>query len=397
MRVCLVYDCLYPHTVGGAERWYGALAAEFVGAGHEVTYLTRRQWRDGETPGTPGVRVVAVSRGGDLYSEEGRRRIRPPLSFAAGVFRHLAANRRRYDAIHTCSFPFFSLFAIRLALVGRGTPLSVDWFEVWTAEYWKRYLGRVGGRLGHAVQRLCARLTPRAYVFSRVHGTRLRAEGARGPVERLTGLYGGSSRPSARPEAAEPLVVFAGRHIAEKRPELIPPAVVEARRRIPGLKGLILGDGPRREAALEAIRRSNAEDFVCAPGFVAAERVESSLRHALCMLLTSEREGYGLVVVEAAAMGTPSVVVAGPDNAAVELIVEGENGYVAPSADAESVADAIVRVHDDGEDLRERTAAWFARSADELSAAGSMRRVVADYAGTSAGRGLDGAAPAARS
>ena len=22
MRICLVYDCLFPYTVGGAERWY---------------------------------------------------------------------------------------------------------------------------------------------------------------------------------------------------------------------------------------------------------------------------------------------------------------------------------------------------------------------------------------
>jgi hypothetical protein len=26
VRICLVYDCLYPHTVGGAERWYRDLA-----------------------------------------------------------------------------------------------------------------------------------------------------------------------------------------------------------------------------------------------------------------------------------------------------------------------------------------------------------------------------------
>ena len=46
-------------------------------------------------------------------------------------------------------------------------------------------------------------------------------------------------------------------------------------------------------------------------------------------MLPSRREGYGLVVIEAAARGTPVVVVAGPDNAAVELVAEGENGFVA--------------------------------------------------------------------
>ena len=62
---------------------------------------------------------------------------------------------------------------------------------------------------------------------------------------------------------------------------------------------------------------------------------------AMCMVLPSRREGYGLVVIEAAARGTPSVVVEGPDNAAVELIEEGVNGVVAASASAEDLAAAI--------------------------------------------------------
>jgi hypothetical protein len=43
VRVCLVFDCLYPYTVGGAERWYRNLAERLAAAGHEVTYLTIRQ------------------------------------------------------------------------------------------------------------------------------------------------------------------------------------------------------------------------------------------------------------------------------------------------------------------------------------------------------------------
>ena len=47
MRICLVYDCLFPHTVGGAERWYRSLAERLAADGHEVTYLTLRQWDRG--------------------------------------------------------------------------------------------------------------------------------------------------------------------------------------------------------------------------------------------------------------------------------------------------------------------------------------------------------------
>ncbi len=71
----------------------------------------------------------------------------------------------------------------------------------------------------------------------------------------------------------------------------------------------------------------------------------------MCLLLTSSREGYGLVVVEAAERGTPSIVVAGEDNAATELIVEGVNGTIAPSADPQAIAEAIIRVQDGGPEL----------------------------------------------
>ena len=50
MRVCVVYDCLFPYTVGGAERWYRNLAERLAAEGHEVTYLTLRQWDRGERP-----------------------------------------------------------------------------------------------------------------------------------------------------------------------------------------------------------------------------------------------------------------------------------------------------------------------------------------------------------
>jgi glycosyltransferase involved in cell wall biosynthesis len=119
---------------------------------------------------------------------------------------------------------------------------------------------------------------------------------------------------------------------------------------------------------------------VDAPGFVEGARIEDALGTALCLILPSSREGYGLVVVEAAAQGTPSIVVPGSDNAAVELVEDGVNGVIAPSADPADLAAAIVRIHDAGRAMRESTAAWFADNARELSLAGSLDAVAAAYA-----------------
>jgi glycosyltransferase involved in cell wall biosynthesis len=116
---------------------------------------------------------------------------------------------------------------------------------------------------------------------------------------------------------------------------------------------------------------------------VAREELARALSQALCVVLPSRREGYGAIVVEAAALGTPSVVVASPDNAATELIEEGVNGFVAPSAGAGDLAAAILRAHDRGPALRESTGAWFARNVRRLSIDSSLEAVLSAYRGSS--------------
>jgi glycosyltransferase involved in cell wall biosynthesis len=379
VRVCLVYDCLFPWTVGGAERWYRNLGERLARDGHQITYLTLRQWERDAPPDVPGVTVVAVGPRMELYAGPGRRRILPPLVFGAGVLIHLLRHGRPYDAVHTASFPYFSLLAAGLARRRSGYRLVVDWHEVWTPEYWAEYLGRAGGTVGRAVQRICTRLPQRAYCFSELHARRLVAEGARVAPTVLRGEFAGPLEPRPGPPERAPLVVFAGRHIPEKRVPALVDAFARVRAERHGIGLALYGDGPDFDAVRRRIAAHGLGDAVTQHGRVGADEVDAALRRAACLVLPSRREGYGLVVVEAAACGTPSVVVAGPDNAATELIEEDENGTVAASADPDVLAGAILGVLDAGAPLRERTAAWFAAHAEELSLDASLRAVSAAY------------------
>jgi len=225
MRVCLIYDCLYPYTVGGAERWYRNLALRLRDAGHEVTYLTLRQW-DGELDDLEGIDVRAVGPRMALYTGD-RRRIGPPLVFGAGVLWELLRRGRRFDVVHTASFPYFSLLAAAAARRLGGYSIVCDWHEVWSRKYWRSYLGAVGGRIGWGVQALCARVRQHAFCFSELHADRLRGAGLGGEVTVLKGEYEGSLEAPA-PNSADPLVVFAGRLIPEKRAPVVAPAVALA-------------------------------------------------------------------------------------------------------------------------------------------------------------------------
>jgi len=385
VRILIVYDCLFPHTIGGAERWYRNLAERLAADDHDVTYLTLRQWARGERADVTGVTVRTAGPRLALYAEGGRRRIAPPLVFGAGVLVHLLRHGRSYDVVHTASFPYFSLLAAGLLRRAQGYRLVVDWHELWSRDYWREYLGPVGGRIGWGVQALGLRLRQRAFCFAELTAARLRAEGVRGEVSVLSGEYAGSLA-TPTPQPARPEVVFAGRHIPEKRVPALVDAFAALRERAPELRLTIYGDGPERGEVLARIERLGLAAVARAPGFVGAQEVEHGLAHALCMVLPSRREGYGLVVVEAAARGVPSVVVADPDNAATELVDEGDNGYIARSASPEDLADAILRVRAAGPDLRARTAAWFEGNAQRLSLTSSLDRVAAVYDGAASAR-----------
>jgi len=379
-RVCIVYDCLFPWTRGGVERWYRRLASDLAAAGFEITYVTRRQWAADAEPVIDGVDVIALGGRGPLYRDDGHRRTGPPLRFGAAVFFHLVRRRKDYDIVHCCAFPYFPLLAIRLALALRWSPaaVTVDWFECWSPQYWRRYAGAVRGRIGAFVQAACLRVTPTAFTYSELatHRVALRV----GRVVRLPGLLEPVSTRTANLAVEQPArVVFVGRHTVEKRVSSVPAAIAGVRRRGRQVAATIFGTGPDTARLHGEVRRFGLDGMIDVAGAPDDETLERTLAGALCLLQPSEREGYGLVVGEAAAFGTPIVVVAGPENAAVELIEPGMNGFVAATAEPDDLADAIIAVEDGGADLRASTAQWFTTALAHHSAAASAALIASEF------------------
>jgi glycosyltransferase involved in cell wall biosynthesis len=378
VRVCLVYDHLFPQTVGGAERWMRDLALYLARAGHEVTYLTLRHWDSDTPPELGGVRVLGLGAAGKIYEEE-RRTLGPPLRFGFAVARHLAHHGRDYDVVHLASFPYFPVLAAA-AVRRRGRyGIVVDWHEVWSRAYWRRYGGVVTGTVGWLIQRACIRVRQRAFCMSHMNARRLLTEGFSGEPVVLPGIYAGPVTPSPQAEVDPGLVVYAGRQVREKRvPELVR-AFARAREQQPELHLEIYGDGPERARIEALVDELGLAAVILVAGRRPEKEVEAALSRAACLATASEREGYGLVVVEAAARGTPSVIVAGPENGAVELVTEGENGAVAADAGAEELAAAILRVVAAGPTLRASTTRWFAENAPRLRIDASLELVSEGY------------------
>lgn len=377
--IAIAYDCLFPWTIGGAERWYRALAEGLVRAGARVTYLTRLQWE--EPPELDGIDVIAVRGPREMYHADGRRRTDQPIRYAAGLLEWLLGNRGSVDALHLSNFPYFALIAARAGLIGAGKPVFVDWHEIWPRAYWIEYGGALVGRVGYLVQELSVRLTPTALVFWDRTAQRLREHGLRGQAVVLPGLLPEPALAGANPARAafeHPTVFFSGRHIKDKGVRLLPEALSIARRSVPALRLVIAGEGAETPLVKSLVERFGLTDAVDFVGKLSDDDLFGCIASSVCVAVPSIREGYGLAPVEAAAHGTPAVVTAGPENAAVGHIVEGRNGFVVAATSA-GVADGIVKVVAAGSPLRDTTTAEFRRMSAENSMQRSVERVVSMY------------------
>lgn len=362
MRIALVFDALFPVTKGGAERWFTALATELAELGHEVTYVTADR---GELPEGLPFSVHEVVRSRSLYTADGNRRLLPSVQFGVASGWWLRRNRRRFDAVYVHQTPLFSVIAARLAL-GRRVPWAVEWIEWWTRDYWLSYAPGLVGRSGWLIQRVALAATPLATVFARSTRARLLAERPKLDVRAMPGQIIDRSI-KARDHWENdpiPLVLVVGRLVPEKRPNTAIAAIAEIARSRP-VRGRIIGQGPLLSALRDHALATGFDIEVLGP--VDQKVLEDSYREAAVLLHPSEREGFGLVVAEAAARGTPVVVVDGPDNAAVELIEPAVNGFVSPTRQANDLAAAVRSVLDSGAALRSSASSWFAEAANTRS------------------------------
>lgn len=355
-RIAFVCDLHADYAVGGAQRYYSTLSREFARS-EPVTYLTRRFWDGAPVRDEHGVEVVGLTR--VIDHQAGDRGMRPKLVFAYALLGHLLRHGGRYRVVHCCCFPHVALVAARLGLLPhRGTLLVADWHEVLPRSTWKRRLGRTG-ELGWLIQRMAIGAGRAAVTFSRMHERRLRAEGRRSGIEvvpefptELRVAVDGADVPRER------VIVFAGRLVAEKRPHLVPAVLVELRRRDPAWRAVLFGTGPEQERVEAEVRRLGLEDAVELAGFAEWADVSAAMSSSAALVLPTEREGFGLVVLEAASHGLPCVLVEEEDNAAVELVEPGRNGAVCPDADPNRMAEAVLALVADPS-IHDATRSWF--------------------------------------
>ncbi len=152
-------------------------------------------------------------------------------------------------------------------------------------------------------------------------------------------------------DRGSPVFVFAGRLTAQKNPLMLLEALAHHAQNAQA-RLIVMGEGPLRDALAARAEVLGLSQRVVFAGFVADPQPWFAAAHAL--VLCSRYEGFGNVIVEAMACGTPVIATDCPHGPA-EILNGGEFGVLVPNGDADALAHAMAL------DLRERFPATMLR------------------------------------
>jgi glycosyltransferase involved in cell wall biosynthesis len=344
-------DAGHPQA-GGAETYCLAVAKWLADQGAEVSLVTAR------APGQPRRSVedgVSVHRGGGQFGVY-------PFVFLWLLLRRpirWLGRKGSVDAVLDCQngIPFFSPLA-----VGGGVPVVLLVHHV-HQEQFELHFGKRAAGVGRFLE------GPASRVIYGGRPTISVSPSTRFEIRRnlrfRTPIYvvpNGGPRPQfgARTPSVHPTVVSVGRLVVQKHIDQLLVAVAEARRDVPDLVLHVVGVGPELENLERQAEELGLGEAVVFHGRVSDEERDAILDASWIFLSASQREGWGVAVLEAAAHGVPALVRDVPGLR--DAVRNGSTGWLLPAG--RSFSEALVasvgqlRHEDEMEAMAERCYAW---------------------------------------
>ena len=168
-----------------------------------------------------------------------------------------------------------------------------------------------------------------------VRGRRLALETLPNPViDRVT------AERTDKPVRERPSIVAAGRLVEAKGFDLLVEAAAILRREGLDADWTIFGEGPLRDSLVRQTESLGVADRFSFAGY--AVDLPAAITPADLFVLSSRREGFGNVVIEAMAAGVP--VLAARSSGPEAIIDDGRNGFLCPPGDAAALASAIAEL-----------------------------------------------------
>lgn len=314
---------------GGAEIHVSEIFSRLVVRGYDVTLLASRF--EG-APAREEVEGLKVRRLGGLVRYYPEAALRCARETMAG----------RYDVVVEClnKVPYFSpiyssvpVLAICHHLFGEAAFSQAPWpiaASVWSLEKLIPWL--YPGCPFVAISESSGRdLVERGIPGDKVRVSHCGIEPSRTPIDTE------KSRP--------PVVAYVGRIEAYKHVDVMLRAMARLSDRFPEARILVIGKGAMLESLRELAEQLGLGGRTRFTGFVSNEERDALLAGARVCVCPSEKEGWGLTVIEANSSGTP--VVASDAPGLRDSVRHGETGFLAPVGDVGAFAERIGELLDD--------------------------------------------------
>lgn len=301
---------------GGSEVYAWEYARALRDAGAQVDFVTARDRGQSRRERTEGIEIIR--RGG-------------VFTFYLAAAWYYLTHRRSLAAVidPECGIPTFAPIFVR-----RSTPVVLVVHHVHQEQfltYFPKPLALVGRFLERRVMPLVYR---RALTVAVSESTRAEMRSQLGWTRPVALLPNGSVEPDHAVDGAakDPhRLVVLGRLVPHKRVDLVIRAVAALREAHADLSLDIVGRGPEEESLRALVAELALHDAVTLHGFLSEHDKAEVLRSAALHVCGSDVEGWGQVVIEAAAHGTPTLSRDVPGLR--DSIRSGETGWLVPDSD----------------------------------------------------------------
>lgn len=306
---------------GGAERHLHELGKQLVKKGHNVSMLVGGYKGCLKSEMMEGIEIIRV---GNTYT-----------IFLIAPFFYVFIMSKRFDVVIDTShgIPSFSKFFTRKPVI---LIVHHDHKKLWETEF-----GGLLAKLGVFVER---KLVPFVYKNSQVvtlsdtEKKHLKSSGFK-YVSCFPPGVGKKFKPGRRKFKA-PIILYLGRLRRYKRVEFLLELFPGIKKKVPGVKLIISGNGQDRRRLEYLARKKGLDKEIVFKGFVSEDEKVELYQRSWVLALPSLMEGWGLVSMESAACGTPTVGFKVPG--VKDAVKDGQSGILVSSK--KQFSDAIIQI-----------------------------------------------------
>src|SRR6185437_3998377 len=337
MKIALVspYDYDVP---GGVGKHIAALTRQFRAAGHEVRIIAPGS-SDSVVEDREGIyrvgRVTPVPGNGSVA------RITLSVPFASSLSRRvrLVLAAERFDVIHIHE-PLMPSLPVAVLLAGASGAVRVGTFHAFRESYYGYYYGRPV--LRRLINRLDGRVAVSRAAFEFVSRY---FPGAYSIIPNGVDLHMFNERvePFPRYRDGRPTVLFVGRIEKRKGLAFLIRAYQDLRLRLPDVRILVVGRSGRAGRAYQRYARAHELTGIEFAGEVSA--ADLPRYYQSCDVFCSPAisgESFGMVLLEAMALGKP--VVATAIDGYKQVMQDERQGRLVPPRDASALAQALLEL-----------------------------------------------------